>query len=139
MKDNLTIDILFRVAATAFSIDSILQSSSSPSSSSTSVSSSSPLTPLTSSPLFSGLSSPLLAPFPHFPASFSCLPPFLPPPDSLLPPLIPKHLALKERQEESEPRPPLSLFPGVYGGYPGPEGGGPGGMLSQVSHQPKEN
>ena len=127
---------MFRVAATAFSIDSILQSSSSPSSSSNTASSS-PLTPLTSSPLFSGLSSPLLSPFPQFPASFSCLPPFLPPPE-LLPPLIPKHLAVKEPPEE--PERPLSLFPGVYGAYPGGEGGGPGGvaggMLSQVSQQP---
>ena len=122
---------LFRAAATAFSIDSILQSATT-TASPTSTATSSP-SPAAAS-IFSGLPSPLL-PFHHFPVS--CLPPFLPPPD-LVPPLLPgldrKHLQLKEQEEEA--RPPLALFPGVYPGYPGAEVGGAGGvaggMLSQV-------
>ena len=118
---------VFRAAATAFSIDSILQSATT-TASPTSTATSSP-SPAAAS-IFSGLPSPLL-PFHHFPVS--CLPPFLPPPD-LVPPLLPgldrKHLQLKEHEEEA--RPPLALFPGVYPGYPGAEMGVAGGMLSQV-------
>jgi len=130
-----------RAAATAFSIDSILQSATSSSSSSTTTTPSPAVS--ASASLLSSLSSPLL-PFHHFPVS--CLPSFLPPPD-LMPPLIPTlerkplGVSIKEQDEENRgslPRPPpnFSLFPNMYGGYPGAPGegvsGGPGGMLSQV-------